>query len=156
MKWPNDVWIERLKVSGMLVNFDGKTGGVGGIGLNVNQDSQQLKASGLQATSLRSSLGRVVSRERMLALICNNLEELMQLDQSSVVAEYNRCNMLDNMQVRVHHATREQTDPRDYDAMVLGVAANGMLRVQPVGTAGQEAEVMLSGEEISISPLSHV
>ena len=50
--------------------------------------------------------------------------------------------------VRVHHRTREEDDPRDYDAQVLGVDAQGMLRVRAPG--GEER--LLSGEEVSISP----
>lgn len=41
VKWPNDVWIKGKKVSGMLVNFDGRAAAIAGIGINVNQVRRQ-------------------------------------------------------------------------------------------------------------------
>ena len=52
--------------------------------------------------------------------------------------------------IRVHHKTREEDDPNDFDAEAVGVSADGMLRVRP--KAGGP-ERMLSGEEVSISPM---
>ena len=49
--------------------------------------------------------------------------------------------------IRVHHRTREEDDPRDYDAEVLGVDKDGMLRVK-----GPGGDALLSGEEVSITP----
>ena len=58
--------------------------------------------------------------------------------------------MLRGKTIRVHHRTREESDPRDYDAIALGVGAGGLLRVRHVDGG---AERDLSGEEISITPL---
>ena len=55
--------------------------------------------------------------------------------------------MLRGKTIRVHHRTREEDDPRDYDAEVLGVDAQGQLRVRAPG-----GEAVLSGEEITITP----
>ena len=41
-------------------------------------------------------------------------------------------------------------DPNDFDAETLGVSAEGMLRVRPKGGG---PERVLSGEEVSISPM---
>ena len=50
VKWPNDVWVAKRKMSGIWVNCDGKHGGVVGFGVNVNQD--MAKAEPAVATSL--------------------------------------------------------------------------------------------------------
>lgn len=39
VKWPNDVHTDNGKLSGMLVNYDGQTGAVAGVGINVNMVS---------------------------------------------------------------------------------------------------------------------
>ena len=55
--------------------------------------------------------------------------------------------MLTGKTIRVHHVSREVDDPRDYDAIVTGVAKDGQLSVASKVT-GQAA--MLSGHEVSI------
>ena len=50
--------------------------------------------------------------------------------------------------MRVHHRSREEDDPRDFEARVLRVDPQGLLCVRrPDGT-----EQQLSGEEVSITP----
>lgn len=56
--------------------------------------------------------------------------------------------------IRVHHKTREESDPSDYDAEALGVDGEGYLRVRPLGGPKAAAgEISLSGEEVSITPM---
>lgn len=62
LKWPNDVYVEDRKISGILCESagfaDGKiTGIVAGMGLNVNLSSEQLSAIDQPATSLRAVAG---------------------------------------------------------------------------------------------------
>ena len=70
---------------------------------------------------------------------------------ASVLDEYEKHSLLRGKTIRVHHKTREEDDPKDYDAEALGVSAEGMLRVKPVNGGGERE---LSGEEVSISPLN--
>ena len=81
---------------------------------------------------------------------CVELERLMEMSIHEVLAEYRRHDMLLGRVVRVHHKTREEDDPRDFDAEAAGVSADGMLKVLPVG-GGMIRE--LSGEEVSITPM---
>lgn len=67
-----------------------------------------------------------------------------------VLDEYRKHDLLRGRTIRVHHKTREEDDPQDFDADVLGVDADGQLRVRPVGGGPERA---LSGEEVSITPL---
>ena len=71
----------------------------------------------------------------------------MKLPLPVVLSEYEEHNLLRGRTIRVHHRTREEDDPRDYDAEVLGVDKDGMLRVK-----GPGGDALLSGEEVSITP----
>eukprot|EP00037_Helgoeca_nana_P010090 m.88700 g.88700 ORF g.88700 m.88700 type:complete len:302 (+) comp20005_c0_seq1:131-1036(+) len=150
-KWPNDVWVNGKKLSGALVDFDGKNTGVAGIGVNVNQSAASLAEvvkSGAAATSVAVETGKEQSREDFMAAICNDLERLMAGDMSSTMAEYATHDMLNGRVVRVCHNSREVASDADYDAIVIGFYPNGNLKVSKVGDPA--SEIALSGEEISI------
>ena len=91
-----------------------------------------------------------VTREAVLAAFCGEIERLMALPMEAVLAEYGELDLLRGRTIRVHHKTREESDPRDFDAKAMGVDASGQLRVRPTAGGPEKA---LSGEEVSISPL---
>lgn len=66
IKWPNDIYINDKKISGILIETTIKAGlienAVVGIGLNVNQ----IKFSYSGATSLASVLGQVIDKKEVL------------------------------------------------------------------------------------------
>lgn len=148
IKWPNDVWggVPEKKLSGTLLNFDGKACAVLGVGINVLQDL----TANASATSLASLAMQPVSREVVLATFCNEVERLMGLSTEAVLAEYRAHDLLLGRTIRVHHKTREEAHPDDYDAEALGVDGQGMLKVRRLDGG---AEAALSGEEVSITPL---
>lgn len=162
IKWPNDVWAggeAPRKLSGTILNFDGKSAAVLGVGINVLQDLDAnatatslstLRALSDESSSAAATTAPPVSREAVLAAFCGELERLMALPLPAVLAEYREHDLLRGRTIRVHHKTREEADPRDYDAEALGVTATGSLRVRRVGGG---AETELSGEEVSITPL---
>jgi len=82
IKWPNDVWIGRRKVSGVLIETEIRGDEVQyalvGIGVNVNMDVAAFPEIIEVATSLRQELGREVPREDVLAAILNHLEALLE------------------------------------------------------------------------------
>ncbi|MBA2740898.1 MAG: biotin--[acetyl-CoA-carboxylase] ligase [Actinobacteria bacterium] len=70
LKWPNDVMLRRRKVAGCLAEaYDDAV--VLGIGVNVNQRSEQLPE---RAGSLRSLTGREWDRGELLASLLTDLE----------------------------------------------------------------------------------
>ena len=72
LKWPNDVMLRRRKVAGCLAEArDGAV--VLGIGVNVNQTSEQLPES---AGSLRTLTGREWDREALLSMLLDDLRSL--------------------------------------------------------------------------------
>lgn len=74
VKWPNDVMLNRRKVAGMLAEAtDGRV--VLGIGVNVNQERQELPAdTKVPPTSLYASDGLKRERAPLLAAILARLE----------------------------------------------------------------------------------
>ena len=149
VKWPNDVWVGNKKIAGVIVDAKTRIGGIAGFGINVNQDVAADTDISKVATSLSHELNAQVSREEVLAKVCANIEHGMQTTFTQTLKDYSQFDMLIGTTVRVHHKTREETDARDYDALVLGVNEKGNLRVKPVGKSGEKE---LSGEEVSISP----
>lgn len=82
LKWPNDLWLNGRKLSGILCEcppeeVEGKRGIVLGIGLNVNSLEEDFPPElRTTATSMRWSAGRQFSREKTLAEFCNAFQEL--------------------------------------------------------------------------------
>jgi BirA family biotin operon repressor/biotin-[acetyl-CoA-carboxylase] ligase len=79
IKWPNDVMLDRRKVSGGLAEL--KNGAVVlGVGINVNQAREQLPAeTRVPAGSLRSVTGREYERGPILAHLLEELESRYDL-----------------------------------------------------------------------------
>ncbi|WP_238442554.1 biotin--[acetyl-CoA-carboxylase] ligase [Desulforamulus reducens] len=85
VKWPNDVYIEGLKICGILAEMAAEADRVKyvvlGIGLNVNQSKEDLVCFGNTATSLRVQLGRTLLRSQILKVLLEELDNLYTLWQ---------------------------------------------------------------------------
>ncbi len=81
IKWPNDVQIDGLKVSGVLIDAevcgDEPALALVGIGINVNFDTTTVPELRGLATSLRERLGRPLVREGVLAGVLSRLSVLI-------------------------------------------------------------------------------
>src|SRR5690606_39012101 len=91
IKWPNDIWIGERKTRGMLIDAEiGPAGPIAfpGIGINVNGDPTVEPELRDIATSLAREAGTAVSREQLLASICNRLEALLEADEHEVARRY--------------------------------------------------------------------
>ena len=77
IKWPNDLYVGRKKLAGILTEFALKGKGIDhvilGLGLNVNWDP-----SFSQSTSLKTETGRTVSRNDLLVGILKRFEKYYQ------------------------------------------------------------------------------
>ena len=80
LKWPNDVMIANKKIAGILLESVSSGSKIErlviGIGLNVNQISFQGKFN-FEPTSLKRELRQNIEREKLLAEILNNFEDLL-------------------------------------------------------------------------------
>ncbi|MDD2619746.1 MAG: biotin--[acetyl-CoA-carboxylase] ligase [Syntrophomonadaceae bacterium] len=101
IKWPNDVFINRKKVAGILLEMSGELEQaeylISGIGINVNQNMIGLGSNKLKmATSLQIESGQQQDLNSVLAEVLNRLEQyyLCFLDNGfpSILAEFkDRC-----------------------------------------------------------------
>ena len=92
VKWPNDVLLDRRKVSGILIEStldgDAVRCAVAGIGLNVNFDPDPYPEIAATATSLMAAVGAPVSRLAALRTLLRELDELYaSLGRSDAVYE---------------------------------------------------------------------
>ena len=105
VKWPNDTWVDGLKVSGMLIDAElGESDAIAlpGIGINVNGDPSDSSPELVGvATSLRKLLGREVDREQLLARLCNALEVNLGQPAGELVARYRALSLIVGKRVLV-------------------------------------------------------
>ncbi len=102
LKWPNDVLVSGKKVSGILIESSSSGSKIDriviGIGINVNQTIFQGKFN-IEPTSIRGELkDDIIDRERLLADVLNNFEELLAKiisDSNFILKEWrHRCRMI--------------------------------------------------------------
>lgn len=159
VKWPNDVWINGKKISGVLIDaeFIGSSIAVAaGMGINVNEDWSRVSDSSINGTSIRTALSEtqnrssheqpLVDRELLLAAVMNRLEQLITLPFSSVLARYSAVDCLTGKRVTVMPKRLEDTTSH-YDAMAVGYNDQGYLMVQ---RNENEQPYPLIAEEVTI------
>lgn len=82
IKWPNDVYVGKKKICGMLTQNEIKNGYVEktlcGVGINVNNDLP-IELDGI-ATSLKKELGREVDLKSVLFTLVYNLEKFQNVE----------------------------------------------------------------------------
>jgi len=101
LKWPNDILISDKKVAGILLESSSSGNKIDkvviGIGINVNQTSFQ-GAYNITPTSVKLETGTEIDRERLLAEILNNFEEILkriEINPNDVLNDWrNRCRMI--------------------------------------------------------------
>jgi BirA family biotin operon repressor/biotin-[acetyl-CoA-carboxylase] ligase len=147
VKWPNDIWIERRKCAGVLV--ESRTVGMRidsviiGVGLNVNRTQWPPDLAGA-ATSLRAERGddKPFDRAEVLATLLSHMERWVQRfvkDGAAVVVDALRpCLALVGEQVRWE----------DGDGVFCGIDPDGAARVR--AEAG-----MVSLHAAHIEPIEH-
>jgi BirA family biotin operon repressor/biotin-[acetyl-CoA-carboxylase] ligase len=135
IKWPNDVLIGGRKLSGILIESE-STGerveyALIGPGINVNFNVDQSPEIAQIATSLKRELGRVTSREDLLASFLNHFEQLYEeAPKGDAVFEQWR-SRLDTLGREVRVTFREQI----YEGLAEDVDWDGNLILrEPDGT----------------------
>src|SRR3954452_16680637 len=119
IKWPNDVWIDRRKVAGILVEGRPQEGwAVLGIGLNVTTEKFPPE---LQATSLRLS-GADVSPAGALSSLLAALGNWLERSPDEVLAAWRSRDALLGRTVRWANGSRE--------GVAAGVDGSGALLVE--------------------------
>jgi BirA family transcriptional regulator, biotin operon repressor / biotin---[acetyl-CoA-carboxylase] ligase len=99
IKWPNDIWLERRKLAGILVEGRPQEGwAVLGIGLNVTTEAFPLELDET-ATSLRLK-GIETSTEAVLASLLDSLDEWLEAPDEAVLAAWRERDALRGEPVR--------------------------------------------------------
>jgi BirA family biotin operon repressor/biotin-[acetyl-CoA-carboxylase] ligase len=143
LKWPNDVWLEKKKVAGILVEVDGEQGGplnlVIGIGVNINMRYSEADID-QPWTSLASELDRLVDRSAFAASLINNLLAIMeQFEQQGFMSVKREWIKYDGVSGnRVMLVSHAKTD----EGMCRGVDDRGYLLLE----SGGEIRAFSGGE----------
>ena len=99
IKWPNDIWLERRKLAGILVEGRPQDGwAVLGIGLNVTTESFPPELAEI-ATSLRIA-GVELDAETVLAAVLGSLDEWLEAPAEDVLAAWSERDALRGQRVR--------------------------------------------------------
>lgn len=147
IKWPNDVIINRKKVSGILTEMSAQADYVNhivvGIGINVHIDEfpEELKKI---ATSIFLELGIKINRAALIERICEYFEAYFEVflqteDLSAISKQYDAYMVNRNQPVKV-------LDPKDtYEGTARGITTRGELLVDT-----WESRKLVSSGEVSV------
>ena len=136
IKWPNDIWLERRKLAGILVEGRPQEGwAVLGIGLNVTTESFPPELAEI-ATSLRLA-GVEATTESVLADLLDSLDEWLAAPDEAVLAAWSERDALRGERVR--WAGGEGT--------AAGIDASGGLIVET-----RTGRVTLGAGEVHLTP----
>jgi BirA family biotin operon repressor/biotin-[acetyl-CoA-carboxylase] ligase len=102
IKWPNDVWVERRKLAGILVEGRPQEGwAVLGIGLNVSTGEDEFpdELRGV-ATSLSAASGKTASPDDVLARLLSALQTRLDASPGEILAAWRERDALRGQTVR--------------------------------------------------------
>lgn len=126
VKWPNDLLLKGRKLSGMLAEMETRSDMVSllflGIGLNVNNDP---KSDQYQAISLKTALGKPVSRKQILIRFLDLFESrITAIEPARIISQWKERTATIGTKVRV------QTHDQVYEGKALDVDDTGALIVK--------------------------
>lgn len=132
IKWPNDVYLNRKKVAGILAEFaadsDRLSYVIVGVGVNVNWFPPDLPAGSQPATSLREEAGCRVSRMDLLAAFLKQAEVLCfpdgERDVQALRREWELLSLVQDQPVRL------ETGQESWTGIARGIDEQGALIVR--------------------------
>lgn len=139
VKWPNDVYVGKNKICGILienvVSGDGLAASVIGVGININQREFPQLAN---ATSLWSLTGEEHPLEECLDQLLENLEGRMEYLydsrlRRSLFATYSGYLFNKDVNARYHDLLTD----REYTGIIQGVAPDGRLCIKDLEAPGK-------------------
>lgn len=148
IKWPNDIWARERKLSGMLIDAELTAAGavaLPGIGINVNGDPTRTPGLENIATSVCLELGHEVSREHLLASVCNELESLLAADPLDAGNEYKAASCVLGQRVRVQPITGGS-----FEGQAEAIDADGALWVR----RDSGTRELVTAADVSLRPLT--
>jgi BirA family biotin operon repressor/biotin-[acetyl-CoA-carboxylase] ligase len=122
VKWPNDVWVDKHKLAGVLIEAQPPDWAVIGIGLNVAIEPDEFPA-GLRRPA--ASVGHGVEVEDSLSAVCERLEAWVDATPERVVAEFSERDALAGRRIGWTGAG----DAKQVSGVADGIDGRGNLRV---------------------------
>ncbi len=142
IKWPNDLYVNNLKIGGILIEnaLHGKrlAHSVVGIGLNINQSAFPAAAS-TRITSLRLETGQTFHLAEQLPALLLSLEKsylMLRAGQTERLRREYRQHLLGFGQRRSYTIGGESVV-----GTILGVSPSGRLRLELAGGTEQEFDI---------------
>lgn len=149
LKWPNDVWVGRRKMAGILSELSGQADHIDwvvvGMGINTLQTGFPPELE-MKATSFLKETGQRVNRAKLLAEILGNLEDLLPLlenpELGPLLDKWRSYDRLAGQEVQVI------TPGGAFCGLALGITADGALIVR--SPDGQEQTVLAGDVSLRI------
>lgn len=152
IKWPNDLWLNRCKLGGILCEAMGNRSSsfvIIGLGLNCIRAPQGLDQRTISLTEFLSRAGNPVEvraddvRLPLVASIVGILDDLQRSGHSAVVERYNRFAAL-----KPGTPIEWVSSEKNYTGTVEGMGASGELRVRMSDGSPQK----LYAEDVKVRP----
>lgn len=131
LKWPNDLWIDRKKLGGILCEAAGQGKDsfvVIGVGLNCASHPQGLDQP---TTSLSASLGQAVGADQVRSKVIESVLKWMDMNPSRIREQFHK-------RTALQKGTQIQWAGGAQSGMIIGLGAFG------------ELEVLQNGQKISL------
>ena len=134
VKWPNDILVDNMKISGMLSEMEADAGKLSfvnlGIGVNVNNDPGEHEQ---RATSIKKCIGKTVSRRNLLSCFLDEFEKrIAGRSLNNIISQWKQASVTLGKHVRV--VTVQDT----LEGLAVDVDKNGTLILkQKDGTVKQ-------------------
>ena len=136
IKWPNDIYVGRRKICGMLVEngLDGACIGWSVIGIGINLNQTEFPIEVLNPTSLKRLTGRTYELVPFLEKVCAGIEKrLPELDtaegRNGLRAAYER----DLFQKDSPATYRDLASGEEFTGIIRGITPEGLVRIEAEG-----------------------
>ena len=156
LKWPNDVYVGRAKLAGLLgegVLRQGKIAGIAfGIGVNINMTPEHFAGLDQPATSLKIAAGRDFDVVFIAKLLAKSLKRCYINYSDSfdgIFSEWRRANRLIGKPIVLVSA-----DGRRYEGIFRDVTGSGELLLEYVSPGGAAAVRAFNCGDVSIEKSS--
>ena len=121
IKWPNDIYLDNKKVSGILIESQSSGKDIFlslGVGININIEES------LNVNQPHSNLGMNIDHTKLIHLFCNNLVDFLNTkNYDEHVKEYNANLLAINKRVSV------TVDNIIHEGILLGISDHGRLMI---------------------------
>lgn len=126
IKWPNDILVNDGKLSGMLAELEaeGEVVSFVNIGIGINVNNRPMPGD-QKATSIKTLIGRTVSRRDILARFLDNLERHLQSNRLDHVVEAWK-----QYTVTIGRKVRVETSRDTRHGLAVDVDENGALVIE--------------------------